>query len=95
MGACRALVYATVAAGAAGVVDIRVMMAAAVSWAYIVALTWVAKTAGLGYAVPVMLAGICVVDAVMIAVTGATMLALVAALGFIATLAFQRVVPGT
>lgn len=95
MGACRALVYATAAAGAAGIVGTPVLMAAAVMWAYIVALTWVAKTAGLGHAVPLMLAGICLIDAGMIAVAGATSLALVAAAGFVVTLAFQRAVPGT
>lgn len=95
MGACRALVYAMAAAGAAGVVSTPVIVAAIVMWVYILALTWVAKTAGLGYAVPVMLAAICLVDAAMIATMGATPLALAAALGFVLTLAFQRVVPGT
>jgi 4-hydroxybenzoate polyprenyltransferase len=95
MGACRALVYGIAAAGATGVVTTPVAVAATVMWAYIVALTWVAKTAGLGYAVPIMLAGICIVDAGMIATTGATQLALIAASGFVLTLTFQRVVPGT
>lgn len=95
MGACRALVYCVAAAGAVGVVPTAVAIAATVMWAYVVALTWVAKSAGLGYAVPVMLAGICLVDAVMIATMGATQLALVAAAGFVVTLAFQRSVPGT
>ena len=95
MGACRALVYLLAAAGAAGLVATPVIVAAIVMWAYIITLTWVAKTAGLGYAVPVMLAGICLIDAVMIATTGATQLALIAALGFVVTLAFQRLVPGT
>ena len=95
MGACRALVYVMAAAGAAGVVGTAVIVAASVMWIYVIALTWVAKTAGLGYAVPVMLAGICLIDAVLIATTGATGLALIAALGFGLTLALQKVVPGT
>jgi hypothetical protein len=95
MGACRALVYCTVAAGATGVLTMPVAIAAIVMWVYILALTWIAKTPGLGHLVPVLLAGICFVDAAMIASAGAPQLALVAATGFILTLSFQRVVPGT
>ena len=72
-----------------------VVVAAIVMWIYIIALTWVAKTAGLGRAVPLLLAGICIVDAMMIALAGEPQLALVAASGLVLTLAFQRVVPGT
>jgi 4-hydroxybenzoate polyprenyltransferase len=95
MGACRALVYCVAAAAATGDVSSGVAIAAVVMWVYIIALTWVAKSAGLGHAVPLMLAGICLVDAVMIAAMGAPQLAVVAALGFPVTLALQRVVPGT
>lgn len=95
MGLCRALVYCTAAAGAIGTVTMPVAIAAAVMWVYIIALTWIAKTPGFGYLVPWLLAGICLVDAVMIAVAGEPQLALVAASGFVVTLAFQRVVPGT
>ena len=95
MGACRALVYCTVAAGAIGVVTTAVAIAAAVMWLYVIGLTWVAKAANLGYAVPWMLAGICLVDALIILWMGEPQLALIAAIGFPATLAFQRIVPGT
>lgn len=95
MGACRALIYAVAAAGATGDVATAVVVAAIVMWSYIIALTIVAKTAGLGPAVPAMLAGICLLDAAMIAVMGAPQLALVAAIGFPLTRSFQRVVPGT
>ena len=95
MGACRALVYCTAAAGAIGTITTPVAMAAIVMWIYIIALTWIAKTPGLGYLVPFLLAGICLVDATMIATAGAPQLAIVAATGFVLTLAFQRVVPGT
>lgn len=95
MGLCRALVYCTAAAGAIGTVTMPVAIAAIVMFAYIIALTLIAKTEGLGYLVPWLLAGICLVDAVMIAVAGAPQLAAVAAIGFVLTLAFQRVVPGT
>ena len=95
MGACRALVYCTAAAGAIGMVPTPVAVAAIVMWIYIIALTWIAKTQGLGHLVPLLLAGICFVDAAMIAIAGAPQLALVAAIGFVLTLSFQRVVPGT
>jgi 4-hydroxybenzoate polyprenyltransferase len=95
MGLCRALVYCVAASGAVGLLSLPVVMAAIVMWLYVIALTWVAKNAGLGYAVPWMLAGICLVDAAMLATAGEPMLALIAAAGFPATLALQRVVPGT
>ena len=95
MGACRALVYCTAAAGATGVITMPVAVAAVVMWLYIIALTVAAKTSGKGHLVPWLLAGICIVDAIMIAGGGAPQLAAVAAAGFILTLAFQRIVPGT
>ena len=95
MGACRALVYAVAAASAVGEVSPAVTAAAAVMWAYVIALTQVAKTSGRGNLVPWLIAGICLVDAAMIAIAGAPLLAAVAATGFVATLALQRVVPGT
>lgn len=94
MGLCRALVYCTAAAGATGAIAMPVAMAALVMWVYIIALTWIAKTPGQGYLVPWLLAGICLVDAAMIAAAGEPRLALVAATGFVLTLAFQRVVTG-
>jgi 4-hydroxybenzoate polyprenyltransferase len=95
MGLCRALVYAVAAAGAAGVVSLGVAAAAAVMWVYVIGLTQVAKMSGRGDLVPWLIAGICLVDAAMIAAAGAPMVAAVAAIGFVATLAFQRIVPGT
>lgn len=95
MGLCRALVYCVAASSATGTVGTAVLVAAGVMWLYVIALTWVAKAANLGYAVPWMLAGICLVDAAIILWTGQPQLALIAALGFPLTLALQRVVPGT
>lgn len=95
MGLCRALVYCVAASGAVGLLPLPVVMAAIVMWLYVIALTWVAKNAGLGHAVPWMLAGICLVDAAMLAAVGQPILAAVAATGFPLTLAFQRIVPGT
>lgn len=95
MGLCRALVYVVAASGAAGIVATPVWIAAAIMWLYVIALTWVAKAANLGYAVPWMLAGICMVDALVILSMGQPRLALLALIGFPLTLAFQRLVPGT
>ena len=95
MGLCRALVYGVASASAVGNVGGAVMMAAAVMWLYVIGLTWVAKANNLGYAVPWMLAGICLVDALIILSMGQPALALIAAIGFPLTLALQRVVPGT
>jgi 4-hydroxybenzoate polyprenyltransferase len=95
MGLCRALVYTTIAAGAVGVVSRPVVIAAVVMWIYVIALTRVAKMAGRGHLVPWLIAGICLVDAIMIALAGAPIIAGIAAVGFVVTLLFQRVVPGT
>ena len=95
MGLCRALVYAVAAAAAAGAVSVPVAIAGGVMWLYVIGLTWVAKNAGLGHAVPWLLAGICLVDAAMLAAVGQPVLAAVAATGLPLTLALQRAVPGT
>lgn len=95
MGLCRALVYCVAASSVTGSVASAVLIASVIMWIYVIALTWVAKAANLGYAVPWMLAGICLVDAAMIASLGVPQLALAAAAGFPLTLALQRAVPGT
>lgn len=95
MGLCRALVYFVAAAATAGIPSVYVAVIAAVMWVYVAALTWVAKRPGLGYAVPWLLAGICLVDAIFLLSQGEPGLAVIAAAGFPLTLALQRVVPGT
>ena len=65
MGLCRAS-STVVASSMTGSIATAVLIAAAVMWLYVIALTWVAKAANLGYAVPWMLAGICLVDAAVI-----------------------------
>lgn len=95
MGLCRALVYFVAAAATAGIPSVYVVVIATVMWAYVAALTWVAKRPGLGYAVPWLLAGICLVDAMFLLRQGEPGLAVIAAAGFVLTLALQRVVPGT
>jgi 4-hydroxybenzoate polyprenyltransferase len=96
MGLCRALVYFVAASTATGTVATAVVVAAIVMWLYVIALSWVAKQANLGYAVPWMLAGICLVDAlVILTIVGNLPTALVAVAAFPLTLALQRVVPGT
>lgn len=96
MGLCRALVY-VMAAAAASSVTLAVIATASVMWAYVVGLTLVAKRVGpaAGRWVPRLLAGICLVDAVVILRFGSAEVAAIAAAGFFLTLALQRVVPGT
>lgn len=98
MGLCRGLVYVVAASAVGRAVPTAVVVAAVAMTAYVVGLTVVAKRLGPrgGPAVPVLLAGISLVDALVVLVCGGGMpLAAVAALGFPLTLVLQRVVPGT
>ena len=97
MGVCRGLVYAVAAVSVAGHVGAPVLVAAAALTAYVIALTWVAKRSGerAGWLVPVLIAGISLVDAAVVVTSGSAVLGVAAALGFALTLALQRVVPGT
>jgi 4-hydroxybenzoate polyprenyltransferase len=96
MGVCRGLVYC-VAAAASSAVTLPVAVAALVLTAYVIALTWVAKRAGAraSWLVPVLIAGISIVDAVVVGLSGGGSLVWLALSGFPATLLLQRVVPGT
>lgn len=95
MGLCRALVYTTIAAGVSGYVSTPIVVGTIVMWVYVIGLTQVAKMPGRGHLVPWLIAGICLVDAITIAIAGAPATAVIAASGFVLTLLFQRVVPGT
>ena len=96
MGICRGLVYC-VAAAAAAAVTTPAIVAAVVLTGYVVALTWIAKRVGqrAGWLIPLLVAGISIVDAAVMAVSGAPALAVFGLAGFVLTLLFQRVVPGT
>jgi 4-hydroxybenzoate polyprenyltransferase len=96
MGACRSLVY-LVAASAAGGVTGTAWAGAIIAFIYVVALTVVAKRAGpdARWIVPLLIAGISIVDAIFIAlVTHSPAMTLLAASAFAVTLFLQRVVPG-
>lgn len=96
MGLCRALVYVGTALTLTGQASARVWIGALVLFAYLNVLTYVAKQKGVpGRTVARFIAGISVVDALLIASAGAPLLALIAALGFPLTLAGQRYVSGT
>jgi 4-hydroxybenzoate polyprenyltransferase len=95
MGLCRALVYFVAAASVTGTVGPAVVAAAIVMWLYVIGLTQMAKMPGRGHLVPWLIAGICLVDAVMITIAGEPVIAVGAACGFVLTLFLQRVVPGT
>jgi 4-hydroxybenzoate polyprenyltransferase len=96
MGVCRGLVYC-VAAAAAGSVTVAALIGATIMTSYVVGLTVVARHAGARarWLVPLLIAAISLVDAVVIATVSSSYgLALLAAAGFPLTLAMQRVVPG-
>jgi 4-hydroxybenzoate polyprenyltransferase len=96
MAACRALVYVTAALAASGRVAAPVLAGALLLFGYVVGLTYVAKGARVSHAtVARMLAGISVLDALLVAGAGAPRAALLTALGFPATLLLQRLVRGT
>ena len=96
MGVCRGLVYC-VAAAAAATVTRAVGVGAVTLTAYVIGLTLVAKYAGrrAGWMIPLLIAGISIVDAAVIAASGGGALVWIALAGFPATLLLQRVVPGT
>lgn len=96
MGSCRALVYCVAAASSGGIGEAVVIGALAMA-AYVAGLTIVARLAGANarWLVPLLIAGISLVDAAFIAVvSGSASLAAAAALGFPLTLFLQRFVPG-
>lgn len=98
MGICRGLVYCVSAAAVAGTIPSRVGVAALALTAYVGFLTWVSRRLGprAGIAVPVLIAAISAVDAVVVAVSGGGgTLVVIAGSGFLLTLMLQRVVPGT
>jgi len=98
MGVCRGLVYAVGASAVAGSISPRVAAAGLAITSYVAVVTLVAKYAGrqVGWTIPWLIAGISLVDALVILWSGGpAALALPAAAGFVLTLAFQRAVPGT
>ena len=96
MGACRGLVYAVAAAAAAGVTGAAVI-GAGIMTAYVAGLTVIAKLSGANarWLVPLLIAGISLVDAAFVAVVSSSIpLALLAAAAMPVTLFLQRFVPG-
>ena len=96
MGACRGLVYVLAAAAAAGVTT-SAAVGALIMTSYVAGLTVVAKLAGANarWLVPVLIAGISLVDAVFVGIVASSLpLAMIAAAAFPLTLFLQRFVPG-
>jgi len=96
MGACRGLVYC-VAGSAVAALSSSVYVPALLLTAYTASLTIVARQAGprAPTVVPLMIAGMSLIDGAVIAWNGGGTTALVGPVCFVLTLALQRVVPGT
>ena len=98
MGLCRGLVYCIAASAMLMTVPPRVLVAAVLLAAYVAGLSVVARRLGprAGIVIPLLIAGISLFDAAVIAVNGGSLaLVGIAAAGFPLTLVAQRVVPGT
>lgn len=97
MGVCRGLVYCVAGAAVSGAMASAVLAGAAVVTVYVLGLTFVARFAGPGAGrfIPVLIAGISLVDAAIVVVNGGGALGFAAAAAFPLTLVLQRVVPGT
>ena len=100
MGLCRGLIYVIAASALGQARAVPVWIGALVLIIYVLSLTWIGKTLGAraGSVMPWLIAGISLVDAIVIltmAPMPALWWALAAVAGFFLTLAGQRVVPGT
>ena len=98
MGACRAVLYVT-AAVTVGTLTREVLAGVLLMLLYVVGLSVVARREAtlprLRGLVGRLIAGICVLDALLVALSGSPALAAIALLGFPLTLAGQRYVKGT
>lgn len=95
MGLCRVFVYVTSGLMLGGALTTSLAIGALVLLSYLMALTQIAKRGGGPKVVGLLLAGICLVDALALMQASQPQLAMVAALGSPLTLAFHRWVPGT
>jgi 4-hydroxybenzoate polyprenyltransferase len=97
MGVCRGLVYFVAGVAGASTLPPSLATAAVLVTLYVVGLTFVAKKAGpsAGWLIPILIAGISLLDAGVILANGAVAMSAVAAAGFVLTLLLQRVAPGT
>lgn len=96
MGGCRMMVYVVAAQGASGTVAPPVFLAALVQWGYIIAISAVARhehARNRPYpfpVVPMLLAGISLLDGIMMAVAAVPYGLAAGAAGAVATLGLQR-----
>jgi hypothetical protein len=98
MGICRGLVYCVAASAIAPGLPPAVFIFALVMTVYVLSLTFIAKKLGpkAGVVIPLLIAGISVVDAAVIGFASGNVKLVVAALAAgVLTLALQRIVPGT
>lgn len=95
MGLCRVFVYITSGLMLGGALTPSLAVGAVVLLSYLMVLTQIAKRGGGPSVVGLMLAGICVVDALALVQASQFGLAALAVLGFPLTRALHRWVPGT
>lgn len=95
MGLCRVLVYITTGLMLGGALTVSLFLGSGALLAYLIALTFIAKRGGGARVVGLLLAGICLVDAIVLLLCAQPLLAAVAILGFPLTLALHRRVAGT
>lgn len=96
MGLCRALVYLAAALAVTGTLAPPVVVGAGLLLGYVLMLTWLARQPSASkQTIGVLIAGISLLDALLILAQGHIPAASAAGLGFVATLALQRFIRGT
>lgn len=99
MGLCRVMVYVCTAVALTGTIPAAVLGGAAALLTYLMGLTYVARLEHLRIdlrrTVTMLIAGISLLDAALIATHGSPATAVIAVVGFALTLGLQRWVPGT
>ncbi|HJU05647.1 MAG TPA: UbiA family prenyltransferase [Nitrospiraceae bacterium] len=95
MGLCRALIYITAAVVVAGELAFPVIAAATVLFCYVVGLTYIAKRKATPRMVGTLIAGISLLDGVLMLSRGAIATAGLTGIAFFLTLRWQRAVQGT
>ena len=99
MGLCRGSIYWVIVLSMGAEVDLLLVVASMALASYVVSLTFVARfehiKKDIGRKIPLLIAGMCWVDALIVALIGEFWLALVPIFAFLLTLIFQRKIPAS